>query len=231
MKTLVQPTELWNTMPGWGIAVDLTPPELIASRRLRLVRRVCVTALSLLMLVLGLAYGFTTWQSGSASDALVAEQSRTAQLAVEQHKYGEVTRVHGAIDAVQRQVSGLMSNDVDLSSALSQLRTALPTRMNITNVDLVVNAAGVSGAATNAGANSLDTSGQKAIGKLQLSGTSHALDDLAAFVTALKQMPGVIDVFPTSNAVNGGNVQWSVTASLTDKRLSHRYDLTRTGSK
>ena len=34
--------QLWSTMPGWGIVADLTPPELIASRRLRLLRKLLI---------------------------------------------------------------------------------------------------------------------------------------------------------------------------------------------
>ena len=33
------PVQLWSAMPGWGIAADLTPPEIINARQLKLLRK------------------------------------------------------------------------------------------------------------------------------------------------------------------------------------------------
>ena len=52
MTTMATPQQIWNTMPGWGIVADLTPPELIATRRLRLLRKLLAAGLSVLLVLL-----------------------------------------------------------------------------------------------------------------------------------------------------------------------------------
>ena len=49
---------LWASMPGWGIVADLTPPELVESRRLKALRKliaVCLGAVVLLLRAAGYA--------------------------------------------------------------------------------------------------------------------------------------------------------------------------------
>ena len=42
MTTLLKRSDPWTVQPGWGIHVDLTPPELLTARQLRTVRRAVV---------------------------------------------------------------------------------------------------------------------------------------------------------------------------------------------
>ena len=48
--TAPAPVQLWSTMPGWGIAADLTPPELINSRALKTMRKWLGAGLVVLLL-------------------------------------------------------------------------------------------------------------------------------------------------------------------------------------
>ena len=51
MTTLLDPPAAqpapWSVMPGWGVVVDLTPPELIDLRRLRGLRRAIAIGLEM----------------------------------------------------------------------------------------------------------------------------------------------------------------------------------------
>ena len=58
MTTISSPTQVWNTMPGWGIVADLTPPELIASRRLAVIRKALLSGLIFLTVLLLCGYGY-----------------------------------------------------------------------------------------------------------------------------------------------------------------------------
>ena len=58
MTTHAQPNQPWNGMPGWGIVADLTPPELIASRHLKVLRKWIV--LGLVVLVLACVAGYVS---------------------------------------------------------------------------------------------------------------------------------------------------------------------------
>ena len=56
MTTHAQPNQPWSSMPGWGIVADLTPPELIASRHLKVLRKWIV--LGLVVLVVACVAGY-----------------------------------------------------------------------------------------------------------------------------------------------------------------------------
>ena len=42
---------LWSAMPGWGIAADLTPKELINARQLKVLRKVMAAGIVTLLIV------------------------------------------------------------------------------------------------------------------------------------------------------------------------------------
>lgn len=192
--------------PGWGIVADLTPPELIADRRLKVVRRIIAIGLAVVLGLCGVGYGYAVWQGSSATDALAAEQTRTASLLAEQHRYIGVTAVHAAITQVQQQLGGLMSSDVDVDKITAAIVAALPPTMTIG--DATVTVTGVADAASGSGQGNqpngvggLDTSDAHHIGTVTLSGTGKQLTDLAAYVDALRKVPGVFEPYPLSNEV------------------------------
>ena len=223
MTTLTTPQQIWNTMPGWGIVADLTPPELIASRRLAVLRKLLVACLSVLLVLLAVGYGYVRLQAHSAASSLADANLRTMQLHNEQNRYAPVTRVQAAINGVEVLTSSLMSSDIDMAQLLTALRQPLPASMSIDSVSLTISQAGAGAAAANKSGNSLDTSGHQGIGKVQLEGNAHSVDDLAGYVTSLLQVPGVVDVVPGSNTVSGGTVSWSLSCSVTDQLISHYF--------
>jgi hypothetical protein len=225
MTTISSPTQIWNTMPGWGIVADLTPPELTASRRLAVIRKALLIGLALLALLLLLGYGYAFHTKNSASSALATEQSRTSRLLVEQNRYGAVTQLHGSIAAIDTKLATLMTGDVGFSTTVGALVDALPPTMAISDLEVKISPAGAAAATAGQGSagTSLDTSGHQPIGQVTVNGSSHSLDDLPGYLAKLRQIKGVIDVVPTSNQVSGPSVQFNVTLSLTDQVLTHRF--------
>jgi len=230
MTTLTTPQQIWNTMPGWGIVADLTPPELIASRRLAVLRKLLIACLSVLLVLLAVGYGYVRLQAHSAASGLADANLRTVQLRNEQNRYAPVTRVQNAIDGVETVTSKLMSSDIDMAQLLTALRQPLPASMSVSSVTLTISQAGAA-AASSSGGNSLNTSGHQGIGKVQLEGDAQSVADLAGYVVSLQQVPGVVDVVPGSDTVSGGSVTWSLTCSVTDQLISHYFDKGKVATK
>ncbi|MGH8961817.1 MAG: hypothetical protein ACRDWT_11620 [Jatrophihabitantaceae bacterium] len=228
--TLARPSEqnLWSTMPGWGIVADLTPPEVIAARRLHLLRKLIVAGLVLVVLLCAGGYVLAVRQHSSASDALNGTTARTTQLQAQVNKYGGVTRIQGTVDGVRSRVATLMQGDVDLTTLLVKIRTALPASMSIKQLGVTLNPTTGAPAAATPG---LNLSGHSIIGTVTLSGSGRTLDDLPAYVDALAALKGVVNLVPTSNQTGTGGTQFAMTFALTDQLYSHRYDMSNTGGK
>ncbi len=230
MTAVLAPGQIWSTMPGWGIVADLTPPELLASRRLRVVRRVIAAAMMVLLALCLLAYSLAVLQSRSASTSLGAENARTRTLQAETHRYREVIQIRGTLKQVQSQVATLMAADTGFSALIGQLRKQLPPTMTISQVQLTLNVPGAAAAST-ATTGVLDTSAHAHIGSLTVSGTGSRLADLAMFVDRLAAVKGFTDVLPTANQSTGASTKYAVTAAFTDELLSHQYDPGKNGGK
>jgi hypothetical protein len=233
MTTLTRPREIWSTMPGWGISVDLTPPELIASRQLKVLRKFIVLGLVAVLLLCAGAFVLAGRKHSAASAALEKVQIRTAQLESESHKFGGVTRLQGTVTQVQAQIAKLMGDDVDLVALMGRIRGVLPSTMTISQelVTITLAAPGVANGGGSGSGNGLDTSGAVGIGNIKIAGTGRTLDDLSVYVDKLARIPGVIDVVPTSNVLDKKGVQYSVALGMTDLLLSHRFDLSKNGGK
>ncbi|MDQ2958243.1 MAG: hypothetical protein M3Y42_14920 [Actinomycetota bacterium] len=230
MTTIERPVELWSTMPGWGIVANLTPPELIAARKLKTIRKALVASFAALLVIgIGL-YMLAFLGHRSAVSELSQEQARTTQLIAEQHKYQRAVQVRNSIDEVQRQLGGLLTDDVDQATLVARIRAKLPAGMTISQLTITIDAASGT-TAPPAGAGSLDASGSTHIGTVTLAGNEQHISDVAAFVNALAALPGVVTPYPGSSSKTDTSVQWSAQLTLTADLLTHRYDTAKKGSK
>ena len=225
MTALAAPERLWVMAAGWGIAADLIPPEVVAARRLKVLRRRIAIALTVLAVLVAVGYGLAVMENFTARDRTAAEQARTVPLQAEQRRYGDVTQTQAKLTLSRTQVAGLMASDVDVSAFLTRLDTPLPATMSITTLTVNLLQATVAAPAA-AGAGGLDTSGRAPIGSVVVGGTATTFDDVAHYVDALAATPGVANVVPTSSQADETGVQYSLTFSLTDTLLSKRFDLT-----
>ena len=212
-------------MPGWGIAANLTPPELIASRRLRRVKERLVMAILLIVLLAAGGYAYAFWQVHGAQGGLQSEEQRTTQLRSQETQYSVVTTLQGNIGSVRHQIQTLMTDDLDVSAVLTKVEHALPPGVAITELTLSMDGASA-GVPGGGGSGSLDTSGKLHVGQITLQGTGRSLIDASTYVAALTALPGVVDVFPTSNVTQAVGTQFALTVNLTDSLLSHRFDVT-----
>ena len=219
--------QLWNSRPGWGIAADLTPPELVNARQLAVLRKLIGVGLVVLLLACAGGYYLAARASSAAADDLASAQDQTVQLQRVGRSYSDVVAMQGAISLVQSQVAQVMTSDVDLVGLLAVLEGDLPKSMVITQESVTISTAGVVGATSVAAGSGLDSSGLPRIGTVTMSGTGHALTDLSDYVDKLNTISGVVDVLPISNTQIDGksSTQFSLTIGLTSTLLSHRFDV------
>jgi len=220
------PPRVWNAMPGWGIAADLTPPELVAMRRLRMLRKLIAGGLAFVVVLCIAGYAYAWNQHSDASSARDNATAHNSQLTAQQNRYSGVTQIEGAVSSVQGQISSLMKTDVDVTKFVTAVRGALPGTMAITQFGITFNAANAAAGVPQV------VGGSTVIGKATLSGTGRTLSDLSTFLDKLGAIPGIVNLVPGSNAAGEhGATQFSLTFDLTDALYSHRYDASKAGGK
>ena len=225
---LPEHTELWRTMPGWGITANLLPPEIVAARRARVLRKVVIFVLAG-VLVLGAAGYFLAYkQKQDASSELTAAQDRTAELHLQQQKYDEVVQIGDEVAEVRSKIGTLFGTDVNFPKLLNELVAKAPRGGQITQLAVALQGGPtVSGQSTTSSQPpvALDPSGQMPAGSVTITGTAGSMSDVAAYVNALAGVPGVIYVYPTSQQTDDtGVLTYALALTLTDQVYSHKYD-------
>ena len=212
---------VWNGMPGWGIAADLTPPELLQARHIKFLRKMIGAALILVVLLCIGGYVLAMTKHSSAESGLSAANDRTTQLTVEEGRYVGVTQLQSQAQSINSQLGTLMANEVDLAAVLGKLRGALPGSMSLTTMNVTLDSVPVPAAP----GGSLDTSGNAQVGTVTLGGQAQSMDDVAQYVTVLSATSGVVNVVPTTNTkILGRATSWQITLQLSDVLLTHRFD-------
>jgi Tfp pilus assembly protein PilO len=224
---------LWNSMPGWGITANLLPPEVLAARRIAVIRKMIVAGLIAVVVLAGGGYAYAFLQQRDARSQLSAEQQKTTALQAAQQQYSQVVLLAGSITQVKTQLAQLMAADVDTTKLIDNVAAQLPPKSTITQLDLALPAASTqsgtssgSSSSTSQGGSALDASGQPHIGSLTITGSTGELSEVAGYVNALAKLPGVVSVYPSSEGTGSGTsgVQFTINLTLTDDLLTHRYD-------
>jgi hypothetical protein len=225
--TVVDRPALWKSLPGWGIAADLTPPELLNSRQLKTLRKLMAAGVVLLLLICAGGYYLAAREKADTAVELKAAQSRTRELQRVGDSYSGVVAIQGSVKQVQAQVAQVMGADVDLVALLVILESNLPETMVVKQESITINTVGVVGATGVPAGSSLDTSGLPRIGTITMSGTGRALDDLSDYIDRLEVVPGLVDVLPISNTASASTpeTQFNLTIGLTNALISHRFDV------
>jgi hypothetical protein len=216
------------TMPGWHIYADLTPPELMADRRVRSLRVWIAIALVLVVAGVALAYDHARGQVSDAEEAVAAEQATGQSLREQQQQFAGVLTLQATVDKAKQDLAALMGTEVDIDALLGTVWDALPDGMTISQIAVSipdqVSGKSPSGDRASAGVASLDTSDDAHIGTVTLAGSGATIDDLPAFIDNLSAIDGVFSPYPTSNQQSDdGGTSYSLQFTLTDALLTHRY--------
>jgi hypothetical protein len=221
--TLERPTSTWETHPGWGIAVDLTPGEVVEARHVRVHKRLIGLALVVLLaLCVGVVLVVQDGKS-SAQDAHDNAQLQTTQLTSEAQKYAVLTTMQRVIDGTQAQAATLMAQDVDFVNLMARIRTALPPELALSNATVLL-APPVQGVVATDGTVTPPT-GPQIIGSVTLAGSGGKIRQVTPFVSILNHLRGVVDVVPTSISKGDEGIEFTLTMNITDELYTHAYDV------
>lgn len=222
MTVTMERTGLWQARPGWGIAVDLTPGEIVNTRKVRSLKKVIVAGLGLvLILCLGVT-AMTLLDKADAQDSYDAAQATTVDLQTQAAKYADITAMQATVVQVEAEVSTLMASDVDFVNLMARIRTALPLGVTISTETIALAPPAADPAADPAAPPAAP--GTTVIGTVTLVGSGGAIKDLASFVTNLIGLRGVVDVVPTSTSKTEEGIDYSVDLNITDALYTHRFD-------
>ena len=227
MTALLRRSDPWSVQPGWGIVVDLTPPELLNVRQLRAVRRIVLAALVAVAVLLASVYLLIDQKRSSAQDELANAQTATIHLQQQQQKYSGVTKLKAAAQQIKVQIGSLMSGDVASDALLYRMLLAVPTGVHLESVSVTINQAGVANAQNAQGGapGAIEISGHSRIGTVTMNGKAAAMDEVSTYVDRLSAIPGVLDVVPTSNSRDAGGGEFTISFGLDDRLLTHHFDV------
>lgn len=224
--TLPRSAQPWAVQPGWGIHVDLTPLELVATRQTRVLRKLVVSLLVVLVLLVAGGWFLADRQLSSAQDELNGAQLASTQLAhtAAQPKYTSVTDLKAALQKATGQIGTLMKGDVEFDRLAVALGRALPDGAAYISVSITVSGAGVNAQQPQT-PSVLPDGAHHRIGSVTLNGTARSVDDVSSLVERLQSVAGLVDIVPTSSSRQAHGVQFQVSLGLDDRLLSHRFDV------
>jgi Tfp pilus assembly protein PilN len=232
MTVLSSETALWSAQAALP-RVNLLPPEIAQKRALRRLQLALGAVGVGAVAVVGLLYTSASHSVSSAESELTAAKAQTTRAQAEVAKYRSVSAIYAAADAAQAQLGQAMGDEVRFSQLLNDLSLSIPSNVWITNLAYARTApVATAGAAGTATATGTTATAVPPVGTLSVSGTAFTHDDVALWLDALAGLKTYADPY-FSNATEtliGQRkiVNFTSTATLTDKALSHRYG-TRVG--
>jgi Tfp pilus assembly protein PilN len=208
---------VWQTRPGWGIAVDLTPGEVANARKVGALKKIIAAALVVVLALCGVAIFLTLQDEWAARDAYNAEQARTADIQRDLKQYSDVTLMETTTTQINSQIATLMADDVNYVNLMAKVRARAPEGVVITNLSILLandqTAPGTTGGTR-----------PSVIGTAVVAGRSSSISALAPFVKNLSMLRGVTEVVPTSNTKTELGVDYTLSMDITDELYTHRFE-------
>jgi len=218
--------------------VNLMPDEIAEEARIRRAKLALVGAGAVSVAVVGSLFLLAGSEVNAAQESLDQATARGAVLATEVAQYADVPKARADLASAQAQQYLAMGGEVRWSFLLNNLSLTLPRGTSLTEFKGMID--GVAPTATASGANdatSVSVLGKTAIGEIQYAGEARGYTDVAALLDVLAKQKTLVDPYPGtvqaaeaaatgSGATGGGKgYTFSATASVSDKALSHRYDI------
>ncbi|MGE3811677.1 MAG: PilN domain-containing protein [Candidatus Nanopelagicales bacterium] len=225
--------------------VDLTPGVIAEEAKVRRGKLVLVGAAAVSVGVVGALYMMAGQEVAAAEERLDAANARSAVLATQLAEYADVPKARAELAQAQSQQYTAMGGEVRWSFLLNDLALTMPRGASLTEfkgvIDGVAPAAGAATAAAGA-ADSANVSvlGKPAIGTISYAGEARAYSNVATFLDTLAKQKTLLDPFPgtvqeatdsesgTSDGTTtnqGQGYEFTASAAITSKALSHRYDI------
>lgn len=227
MSTPVQATEpaaaRADALRLVSIAVDLLPPEVVAARRTRKVRRLVLTSLGVFVVLLLAWFGLAKYQTSTARDELTAAEDNVQSMLKQQREYDGLVKIQDESRAIKAQLSTLFADDLQWATLTSAVQDIAPSGVRLNRVSGVLNE-GPAAEANDPNTPRLpNTSGQRLIGQLTISGVGSSKRLVAAYVDALVRVKGLANPLLSDASQQEAGLQFTVQVDITQAALGGRY--------
>jgi len=192
---------------------DLLPPEIKQDKVAGRQRSNLIAGLVLVVFLVVVAYGISTFLAIGANASLEAAQKRSSDLLAEQAEYSEVRELQAQLSAAQASLLVASAPEVDWSPFLADFYATLPAGSIIKNVT-------VTPPGTVAVTSPLYDGG---IVEIVAEVTMPTVPDNAAWMGRLQTLPGFTDWSPTTIADDNAAFKVTVTIHLGQDALWARY--------
>jgi Tfp pilus assembly protein PilN len=207
-----------------AIAVNLLPPEIVESRHGRRVRRIVVSALAAFTALLAGWYSLASYQTSVARDDLSSAQRNVERLSRLQKPFAELISAQNESRMINAQLSSLLAGDLQWAHLLSALRAAAPTGVQVATV--TGGLASPDGGSGSGSSRLPNTSGQKVVGALAVTGSAPSKATVAEYLDALAKVPGLANPLLDRVTESKTTVEFSLRLDITSPVLGGRYPTT-----
>lgn len=222
--------------------VNLLPPAIAAEARVRRAKLVLVGGAAIAAALIGGMYVMAQNDVASAQDSLDTAQAQSAQLQAEVATYAEVPKVYAQVSAAQAELVTAMGGEVRWSYLLNDIALTIPKNVSLVTYhgELTPPAAAPAAApapttdgstdATATATPATPTAAAGPLGTVQYTGEATGYKAIASWLDSQAKQVTFSDTYLTAatrkDATDGtpSSVDWTSTANLTDKALSHRFD-------
>lgn len=205
---------------GFEPRVSLIPPEVVAGRKAKAVRRSLVWGVLGVVAITVAAIGGTAVLGLQAQLSLASAQAETADLLAQQHQYIEVRKVQDQVTLTQAAQQVGASTEIDWRDYLQKVQATLPSDATMTSV-------------TVDSATPLATYEQPTVplqgarvATLTFQATTPVLPVVPAWLTSLGTLPGFADATPGSVSLDDTTKLYTVTITMhiNDAAFDKRFD-------
>lgn len=216
-----------------AIRANLLPAEIMRARRAIVVRKRVAIALAVLAVLLVAGYGWSWWQTRSATSELATTQQQTVQLEHQQASFADLVEAQTATQSVRSQLQQLMVGDLPWNKLLTALRAKAPAGLSLDQIAGTVTdtAAGATTDSVVSGGLPVPATQGLPAGTLTLTGTARDKRSVADYADRLAKVKGIADPLVTSVASSGRkSVSFDMTADITTDALGGRWSTSTTTS-
>lgn len=204
------------------IAANLLPPEVVDARRTRKVRRAVLAGLVAFVLVIAAWFALASYQTASANEELVVTQERVQTLQRQQNEYRDLVAVQSESTMIEKQLTAVMTRDVQWSALSTSLVTAAPAGVNLSAFNASLSAEGspvdMAGALPS-------QSKAMTIGTVAIGGDAPSKESIAAYMDVLATIPGLANLYLNQVQVqtDSGRYTFTVRVDVTDALYGGRF--------
>jgi type IV pilus assembly protein PilN len=204
-----------------AIAASLLPREIVEGRRDRRVRRTVLAGLAAFTAVLVAWYGLMTYQTSAAARMLADAEADSQAVVHQQRVFGDVVRVQAESQVITGQLAALLATDLQWPRLFGALTQAAPPGVQLTGLSggLTVTTDG----AVSATVQLPNTSGERSVGTLTVTGTALTGPSVAAYLDALGKIKGLANPMLAGMVRQDGRLNFSVQLNITTGATGGRY--------